>query len=150
MCGKTVEVDSADQWPLPWHILMDALKTALRVVLAHIRQIKIEIVGGVGGRILLGNFNTLFKKKKTQNGEHHIFISVHIPVFQIIKLIWLNKYKLLIRMKLPQRKAPQKLPRVFSYTLVCDSMKYYNKAVSTFELQAVVIGHITTWGHPKP
>lgn len=79
---------------------MDALKTSLRVVLAHIRQIKIEIVGGVRGRILLGNFNTLFKKM-TQNGEHSLFISVYIQVFQIIKLIWLNKYKLLLSIKLP-------------------------------------------------
>lgn len=60
MCSKTVAVDSADRsLPLPRHILMDALKASLRVVLAHIRQVEIKIVEGVRGGIRLGNFNTL-------------------------------------------------------------------------------------------
>lgn len=45
---------------------MDALKTSLRVVLAHIRQVKIKIVEGIRGRIRLGNFNTLLKKIDTK------------------------------------------------------------------------------------
>lgn len=36
---------------------MDAFKTSLRVVLAHIRQVKIKIVEG--GGVALRNFNTL-------------------------------------------------------------------------------------------
>lgn len=40
---------------------MDALKTSLRVVLAHIRQVEIKIVEGVWGGVSLGNFNALQK-----------------------------------------------------------------------------------------
>lgn len=48
MYSKTATVDSADQrLPLPRHILMDALKASLRVVLDHVRQVKIKIVEGV-------------------------------------------------------------------------------------------------------
>lgn len=57
--GKTIVLNSVESWPLPRHILMDAFKTSLRVVLAHIRQVKIKIVEGVGGRVALRNFNTL-------------------------------------------------------------------------------------------
>lgn len=43
---------------------MDALKASLRVVLAHIRQVEIKIIGGVWWRIGLGNFNALKKQTK--------------------------------------------------------------------------------------
>lgn len=49
---------------------MDAFKTSLRVVLAHIRQVKIKIVEG-GGGVALRNFNTLCGGgKERKNGEH--------------------------------------------------------------------------------
>lgn len=52
--------ESADQWwPLPWYMLLDALKASLRVVLAHIRQVEIKIVKGIRGRIGLWNFDAL-------------------------------------------------------------------------------------------
>lgn len=60
-------LDWLEWWPLPRHILMDAFKTSLRVVLAHIRQVKIKIVEGVGGRITLRNFNTLWGWRKKKN-----------------------------------------------------------------------------------
>lgn len=59
------QLNSVDRRPLPWHILMDALKTSLRVVLAHVRQVKIKIVEGVRGRISLGNFNALRENRRT-------------------------------------------------------------------------------------
>lgn len=58
--GEIVTVDPADGWmSLPGHILMDALKASLRVVLAHIRQVKIKIVEGFGRGISLGDFDAL-------------------------------------------------------------------------------------------
>lgn len=65
--GKTIVLNSVESWPLPRHILMDAFKTSLRVVLAHIRQVKIKIVEGVGGRVALRNFNTLWRGRKKKN-----------------------------------------------------------------------------------
>lgn len=42
---------------------MDALKASLRVVLAHVRQVEIKIVEGIGGGVGLGNFNELQKNE---------------------------------------------------------------------------------------
>lgn len=44
-------------------MLVDALEASLRVVLAHVRQIKIKLVEGVRGGICLGYFNVLRQKR---------------------------------------------------------------------------------------